>query len=101
MLPPTTVQQFCRSVVRFAPFVGLVEMVDRLLQAEKEYQAPGQNTESDVEAVDPEPPFLNQEDQVQAEAMLASILQPCRLTEVLAEMAAQGLMPKVQDLVVT
>ena len=33
--------------------------------------------------------------------MLASIMEPCLLTEVLKEMDTQGLKPKVRDLVVT
>lgn len=91
----------CVFRVEPRPLVSLVEMVDRLLQAEKEHHAPSGDTESDLEGVEPEPPFLNAEALTQAETMLSSISEPCRLADVLAEMIAQGLTPKVQDLVVT
>jgi hypothetical protein len=83
------------------PLASLVEMVDRLLQPEKEHHAPTGDADSDLEGVEPEPPFLNVDELAQAEAMLASINEPCRLTDVLQEMSAQGLTPKVRDLVVT
>lgn len=83
------------------PLVSLVEMVDRLLQAEREPHARTEDADSDLEAVAPEPPFLSVEDEAQANAMLESIREPCRLTDVLEEMAAQGLTPKARDRVVT
>jgi len=83
------------------PLVSLVEMVDRLLQAEKEHHAPTEDIEADLETVEAEAPFLTADSMAQAEAMLTSISEPCRLTDVLAEMVTQGLTSKVQDLVVT
>jgi hypothetical protein len=83
------------------PLPSLVEMVDRLLQPEKEHHAPTGDADGDLEGIEPEPPFLVAEDFAQAEAMLTSINEPCLLTEVLREMSTQGLKPKVRDLVVT
>ena len=83
------------------PLPSLVEMVDRLLQPEKEHHTATGDAESDLEGVEPEPPFLNTDELSQAEAMLMSINQPCLLTDVLQEMSTQGLKPKVRDLVVT
>jgi len=83
------------------PLASLVEIVDRLLQPEKEHHADTGDVESDLEEVEPEPPFLSTEERAQAEAMLVSIKEPCLLTDVLKEMATQGLKPKVRDLVVT
>lgn len=83
------------------PLPSLVEMVDRLLQPEKEHHAPTGDADGDLKGIEPEPPFLNAEDFAQAEAMLTSINEPCLLTDVLKEMSTQGLKPKVRDLVVT
>lgn len=83
------------------PIPSLFEMVDRLLQPEKAHHAPTGDADSDLEGVEPEPPFLSADELSQAEAMLMSINQQCRLTDVLNEMATQGLKPKVRDLVVT
>jgi hypothetical protein len=83
------------------PLPSLVEMVDRLLQPEKEHHQPIGDADSDLTGVEPEPPFLNADEFAQAEAMLTSINEPCFLTDVLKEMSTQGLKPKVRDLVVT
>ncbi|MCI0536370.1 MAG: hypothetical protein L0Z50_14205 [Verrucomicrobiales bacterium] len=97
------VEEFAEFVFRPEPrpVVSLVEMVDRLLQAEKQHHAPASDADSNLEAVEPQPPFLSIEQEAQAKAMLESIAGPCLLTEVLEEMASQGLALKVQDLVVT
>jgi hypothetical protein len=83
------------------PLPSLVEIVDRLLQPEKEHHGQIGDADGDLEGVEPEPPFLSEDEQAQASAMLASITEPCRLTDVLTEMSTQGLTPKVRDLVVT
>jgi hypothetical protein len=99
----TKAEEFAEFVFRPEPrpLVSLLEIVERLLQAEKEHRGASGDSEADLEAIDPEPPFLSAEEQAQAESMLASISQPCRLTDILTEMGTQGLAPKVQDLVVT
>jgi len=79
----------------------LIEIVERLLQAEKEVSSQVGDQTADLEEVQPDPPLLSPEDQEQAYTLLASINQRCRLSDVLEEMASQGLSPKVQDLVVT
>jgi hypothetical protein len=83
------------------PITSLVEMTDRLLQPEKERHTPMGDADIDLQGVDPEPPFLSSDEQAQAEVMLASICQPCLLTDVLKEMAVQGYDVKTRDLVVT
>ena len=83
------------------PIPSLVEIIDRLLQPEKEQHAPAGDADTDLDGVDPEPPFLSPDELAQAEAMLMSVTEPCQLTDILKEMATQGLKPKVRDLVVT
>lgn len=83
------------------PLVSLVEMIDRLLQAEREQHAPPEDSNNDLDVVEPEPAFLSVEDEAQARAMLKSITEPCLLTDVLNEMGAQGLSAKARDRVVT
>lgn len=83
------------------PLPSLLEIVDRLLQPEKERHVPIGDADGDLDGVEPEPPFLDADDFAQAEAMLISINEPCLLTDVLKEMSTQGLKPKVRDLVVT
>ena len=106
----TPMGRLAASVGEFAEFVfrpeprplpSLVEMVDRLLQPEKDHYTPTGDADGDLEGVEPDPPFLNADDLAQAEAMLTSINEPCLLTDVLKEMSTQGLKPKVRDLVVT
>jgi hypothetical protein len=97
------VDEFAELVFRPEPrpLVSLVEMVDRLLQAEREQHTRTEDSDSDLEAVAPEPSFLSAEDEAQANAMLESISKPCLLTDVLEEMAVQGLTQKARDRVVT
>lgn len=83
------------------PLFSLVEIVERLMQAEQERHEPDTDREGDLIEAEIEPPFLNPEVLAAAETFLGSISRPCELSDVLGEMAAQGLEDKTQDLVVT
>jgi len=68
------------------PIPSLIEIVDRLLQPEKEQHAPAGDADTDLDGVDPEPPFLSPDELAQAEAMLMSVTEPCQLADILKEM---------------
>lgn len=96
------VQDFAGLVFRPEPrpAVSLIEMVDRLLQAERQREDVPEE-ESSLEQIDSEPPFVSELEQIQAETMLSSIRHRCELAEILDEMETEGLSLKAQDLVIT
>jgi hypothetical protein len=77
------VEEFVEFVFRPEPrpLPSLVEMVDRLLQPEIEHHAPTDDADSDLEGVEPEPPFISTEEFAQAGAMLSSISESCLLLQ--------------------
>lgn len=83
------------------PVASLLELVDRLLRPEREYVVDTSDSEGNFEELQPERPFLTEEEQAEGEEIISSIQNPCSLTDLLDEMNAQGRTPKVQDLVVT
>jgi hypothetical protein len=83
------------------PLFSLVEVVDRLLRPEREHREEVSDNEEHFEELQADSDFLSEEEEVEAGDLIASIANPCTLSELLDEMAAQGRSLRVQDLVVT
>ncbi len=83
------------------PLFSLVEIVDRLLHPEREYREDASDSEGHFEELQAASPFLSEQEEAEAEEMITSIANPCTLSLLLYEMAAQGRSLRVQDLVVT
>lgn len=83
------------------PLFSLVEIVDRLLHPEREYREEVLDSEEHFEELQTAASFLSEQEESEAEEMIASIANQCTLSDLLDEMAAQGRSLRVQDLVVT
>lgn len=83
------------------PLPSLVEIVERLLRPERESSNDETDSENDFLELPSEPAFLTAEEESEAEQILASIANPCTLSELLDELASQGRSLKLRDLVVT
>jgi hypothetical protein len=83
------------------PLPSLVEIVERLLRPERESSYEEIDSEDNFQELPSEPAFLTAEEESEAEQVLASIANPCTLTDLLDELASQGRSLKLRDLVVT
>jgi hypothetical protein len=83
------------------PLPSLVEIVERLLRPEREGSNDATDFEDNFQEVHPEAAFLTAEEESEAEQVLASIANPCTLSDLLDELASQGRSLKLRDLIIT
>lgn len=97
------VEDFAELVFRPEPrpLPSLVEMVERLLRPERECPNTETDSEDRLRDLPSQPAFLTAEDESEAEQILASITNPCALSDLLDELASQGRSLKLRDLIVT
>jgi hypothetical protein len=83
------------------PLPSLVEIIERLLRPERERSDEETDAEENLQELQADPLFLSAEEEAEADGLLASVVNPCTLSDLLDEMAAQGRSLKMRDLVVT